>query len=349
MLIREIKLNNYRNYLNSTIKLHPTLNIITGPNGVGKTNILESIIVSSNTKSFRTNKDVELITKNKDYAKIEINADVGNLKIVINQEGKTLYINNKPIKKTSEYIGKINAILFKPADLELFNQSPSERRKLLDIELGKISKNYLNALVSYNKLLKDKNKLLKEEKIDENYLNLINEKMIPHIIEIINEREIFFKKINNWISKIYQEISNTDVKIEIVYEKCAKQEEIKNKLLEAKKKDYIYHYSTFGSHHEDYYFKLNDDKLTAVASQGQKRMTFIAFKFALIKYIEELTSTTPIILLDDVMSELDNENKNRLINMLDKDVQIIITDTDTNGIKLKKDYNLIKLKEKKDV
>ena len=112
MLVKEIKLNNYRNYSNISIPLYSSLNIIVGPNGIGKTNILESIVVCSNTKSFRTTNDKDLIQKNKEYSKIEINADVGNLKIVINQTGKSLFINDKPIKKTSEYIGKLNAILY---------------------------------------------------------------------------------------------------------------------------------------------------------------------------------------------------------------------------------------------
>ena len=348
MLIKEIKLNNYRNYSNAVIPLYPTLNIIIGPNGIGKTNILESVIVSSNTKSFRTLNDKELIKKEKEYSKIEINSDVGQLKVVINQTGKSLFINNNPIKKTSEYIGKLNAILFKPSDLELFNQSPKERRKLLDIELGKISKEYLLALLSYNKLLKDKNKLLKENNIDKNYLDLIDEKMIPYITNIINLREEFFRNINLWITNIYQTISNTDTKIEIVYKKCSEIEDIKDKLLKARDKDYFYHYATFGPHHDDYYFKFNDDELNSVASQGQKRMVFISFKFALIKYIQQLTNQTPVILLDDVLSELDLDNQNRLLRLLPKDAQIIITDTDIEGIHLQSEYNLIELKEKED-
>ena len=349
MLVNKIKLNNYRNYSNIEIPLYPTLNIIVGPNGIGKTNILESVIVSSNTKSFRTLKDIELIKKDKDYSKIEIDSDVGKLKVVINKTGKCLFINDNPIKKTSEYIGKLNAILFKPSDLELFNQSPKERRKLLDIELGKISKEYLSSLVSYNKLLKDKNKLLKEKNINEDYLNLIDEKMIPNIISIINLREEFFRNINLWISNIYQAISNTNTKIEIVYKKCCEVNEVKEKLLSAREKDNFYHYATFGPHHDDYYFKFNDDELNSVASQGQKRMVFISLKFALIKYIQQVIGCTPVILLDDVLSELDLDNRNRLLRMLPKSAQIVITDTDIEGISLKENYNLIQLKEKKDV
>lgn len=349
MLIRQIKLNNYRNYNTLTLPLNPNLNIIIGSNGIGKTNILESIIVISNTKSFRTLNDKELIKKEEEYSKIDIDADVGKLKVVINQEGKSLFINNEPLKKTSEFIGKLNAILFKPADLELFSVSPKERRKLLDIELGKISNNYLNNLLLYNKLLKDKNRLLKENNIDNNYLDLINEQMIPCIEVIIKKRIEFFKKINLWISDYYQMISNTKTKIEIIYKACSSIDDIKENLNKSKEKDSIYRYTTFGPHHDDYYFKFDDYELNSVASQGQKRMVFIAFKFALIKYIENMTSSKPIILLDDVLSELDLNNRNRLIQMLPSDAQILITDTDIKGIKIEKKFNLIKLKEKKDV
>ena len=349
MLIKQIKLNNYRNYNTITIPLNPNLNIIVGPNGIGKTNILESIIVISNTKSFRTLNDRELIKKKEDYSKIDIEADVGKLKVVINQEGKSLFINNELFKKTSEFIGKLNAILFKPSDLELFSISPKERRKLLDIELGKISKNYLNNLLVYNKLLKDKNKLLKENEVDNNYLDLINERMIPCIEVIVKERENFFNNINLWISDYYQTISNSKTKIEIIYKACSNIQDIEENLNKSKEKDSIYRYTTFGPHHDDYYFKFDDYELNSVASQGQKRMVFIAFKFALIKFIELVTTNTPVILLDDVLSELDLDNRNRLIRMLPLNAQIIITDTDIKGIKLEKKFNLIKLKEKKDV
>lgn len=349
MLIKQIKLNNYRNYNTILLPLYSNLNIIIGPNGIGKTNILESIIVVSNTKSFRTLNDKELIQKEKDYSKIDIDADVGKLKIVINQEGKSLFINDELLKKTSEFIGKLNAVLFKPSDLELFSVSPKERRKLLDIELGKISKEYLNNLLIYNKLLKDKNKLLKENVIDNNYLDLINEQMVPNIEIIIKKREEFFKNINLWISDIYQNIANTKTKIEIIYKACSNIKDIKDNIDKSKEKDNIYRYTTFGPHHDDYYFKFDDYELNSVASQGQKRMVFIAFKFALIKYIESITNNSPIILLDDVLSELDIDNRNRLIKMLPNNSQILITDTDLKGIKIDKKYNLINLKEKKDV
>lgn len=346
MLVKDIHLTNYRNYTNASFNLEPTLNIIIGDNGIGKTNILESIVVVSNTKSFRTVKDQELIQKEKDYARIEINSDNNNYKVVVNQNGKSLFINNNSINKTSEFIGKLNAVLFKPSDLELFNTSPKERRRLLDVELGKISKIYLDSLFTYSKLLKDKNHLLKENKIDETYLNLLDEQMLPCMKIIIQEREKLFEKLNSIITSIYQKLSGTDTNIQIVYEKCSEIENLKNECEKSKEKDKLYHYATFGPHHDDYYFNFNGYELNSIASQGQKRMVFISLKLALISYIKEVIQENPIILLDDVLSELDIENRNRLLNILPSDAQIIITDTDLKGIQTNTNYKLIELKER---
>lgn len=346
MLIKSVKLNNFRNYSSIQIPFHPKLNIIIGPNGIGKTNILESIVVVSNTKSFRTVCDTDLIKKDTSYSKISVDSDVGKIDVVINQNNKTLIVNDNPIKRSSEFIGKINAILFKPSDLELFNQSPKERRKLLDIEIGKISKEYLKAILSYNHLLKDKNKLLKEEKIDEIYLDLLDEKMIPEIYTIISYREKFFDNINSNINYFYQKISNTNAKIKVIYKKCSDKEFIKENLIKNREKDEFYHYTYYGPHHDDYYFEYDGQELNSIASQGQIRMCLIAFKFSLIKYIKEISDIDPIILLDDVLSELDINNQKRLLQNLPKNSQVIITNTDINGIENIENYNLIELKEK---
>ena len=346
MLVKSVKLNNYRNYSSIQIPFHPDLNIIIGPNGIGKTNILESIIIVSNTKSFRTINDTDLIKKDTDYSKISINSDVGKLDVVISGNNKSLIINDKPVKRSSEFIGKLNAVLFKPSDLELFNQSPKERRKLLDVEIGKTSKEYLNSILIYNSLLKDKNKLLKEEKTDDIYLNLINEKMIPEIYRIISYREKFFQTINSNINYFYQKISDSDANIKVIYKACSDKETIKENITRSIEKDKFYHYANYGPHHDDYYFTYNGIELNSIASQGQIRISLIAFKFSLIKYIKDVTGLDPIILLDDVLSELDIENQKRLLKNLPPKSQIIITDTDINGIDNIENYNLIELKEK---
>lgn len=345
MLVKSLKLNNFRNYSNYFIEFNPKLNIIIGKNGVGKTNILESIIVVSNIKSFRTLNDVDLIKKDEEYTRIILNSTQDEYKVVINKNGKSLFINNNSIKKTSEFIGKINAVIFKPGDLEIFTNSPSDRRRLIDVELSKISTNYINSLSLYKKLLADKNNLLKQIEIDETLMSVINESMVEPIKNIITERIEFFEEINKNITNLYQQLSNTKSKIEIIYKKCSEVADINKEIERSKDKDKYYQYTTYGPHHDDYIFKIDGYDLTSIASQGQKRMVLIAFKFALIKYITNKTKTNPIVLLDDIMSELDKDNQIRLLNVVPKESQIIITNTDINEININQEYKLIELKE----
>ena len=345
MLIKELKLYNYRNYARKNLTFDPELNIIIGPNGIGKTNILESIIVVSNTKSFRTNNDQNLIKKDCEYSKIELLSDEDRYKVVISNKNKSLFIDDVLIRKSSEFIGKLNAILFKPNDLEIFVQAPNERRKVLDIEISKVSSSYIHALLSYNYLLKDKNRLLKEQEVDETLLAVINESMEPLIKTMLDERDHFFEVMNQYLSDIYNKIAAASSEIRIVYKKCCEAEEIRNKLSEAKEKDFYYHYSTFGPHHDDYYFLMDGHELNSIASQGQKRMALIAFKFALIEYIKEKTGKIPIVLLDDILSELDQNNQERLLGIMPADAQVIITNTNVKGLNIAKRYKLIDLKE----
>ena len=345
MLINNLKLYNYRNYSRKSIEFSPDMNIIIGNNGVGKTNILESIIFVSNTKSFRTNNDQNLINKKEEYSKIEIDSDQGQFKVVINKKNKSLFLNNILIKKSSDYIGKINAILFKPDDLDLFVQMPSERRKVLNMEINKVSNKYIKTLLQYEKLLKDKNRLLKELEIDETLLNVIDESMVPLIRIIVKEREEFFEIINRNISQIYNRISNENKEIKVIYKKCSEIDDIEKEISKTREKDYYYHYATYGPHHDDYYFLMNDNEVSTIASQGQKRMLLIAFKFCLIEYIKAKTGKIPIILLDDILSELDRNNKERLLNIIPDNTQVIITDTYINDLNIKRNYKLIEIKE----
>lgn len=349
MLVKSLQLNDYRNYHNYYLEFDSHLNIITGKNGIGKTNILESILVVSNTKSYRCNDDSFLILKDKDYCRILLKADCGDFKVVISDKNKSLYYNNSLVHKTSEYIGKLNAILFKPDDLQIFNEAPSQRRKLLDIEIGKVNKHYLEAELKYHSLLKDKNKLLKELNMDEILLQVIEESMIPYIKKIIEEREKFFNEINIYISDIYEKISGVKADIRTVYKKCSEIENVESKMKGSKEKDKYYHYATFGPHHDDFYFEMNGYNANDIASQGQKRMLLIAFKFALIEYVIKNSGICPIVLLDDILSELDKDNQERLLNAIPYQCQVIITNTDIKGLYIKSRYKLIELKEEKDV
>lgn len=348
MLVSSLKLNNYRNYTSKNINFNKGLNIIIGKNGVGKTNILESLIVLSNTKSFRTLDDSDLIKKGELYSKIEANCDVGKLKVVISNNGKRLYFNDIALKRTSEFIGKINCILFKPNDLNLFTDSPRERRRILDIEIGKVSKEYLLSLSTYNLLLKDKNRLLKEENIDLNYLDIIDGKMISEMKTIIKYREEFINIINSYISNIYDDLSDSNTKISIKYKVCSDIEHLEENMFKSRDKDLLYRYANFGIHHDDYEFLYDDNLIQTVASQGQSRLTVISFKLALEKYIRYKTNECPIILLDDILSELDFDNKQRLLHYIPYDNQTIITGTDLENIEILNNFNLIEIKERED-
>lgn len=346
MMIKKIHLRDYRNISSIDFNLHPKLNIIIGENGAGKTNILESMIVVSNTKSFRTIDDRDLIMKTKDATLIDIVGD-NDYRVVVSNQGKKLFINKKAILKTSNFIGKLNCILFKPSDLELFSQSSKERRKIFDIEIGKIDNQYLKSLLAYTKLLKDKNHLLKQNNIDENYLEIVEESMVSNIYLIEKRRQIFIDYINSCIEKIYFDLSNRNDKIMIIYKKSFDIDEdlIKESIKKNRDKDLLYRYTLLGPHRDDIIFKFNDYPIQTIASQGQKRLVMISFKLALASFVENVTNKKPIILLDDILSELDIYNRQRLLEKIKNIGQTVITTTDILGLKNISDGQIIKIKK----
>ncbi len=347
MKISSIDLTNFRNYSKTHLDLHPFKNIIIGNNGTGKTNILESIALITDTKSFRASDDSELITRGKDSARVDVNAQGNRYRIIINKNGKSLFINQTPIKKTSDFIGKVNSVLFKPDDLEIFGRGPKYRRRVMDLEIGKTSKEYLKAILTYSRLLKDKNALLKEEKIDTLYLESIEERMVEPIYTIITKRQEFIDELNAKIANYYFKLSDQKEEIHIIYERCCDidAEVIKKAIHNSRQRDLFYHHTTFGVHREDFHFIFHDSDVVNYASQGQRRLLMMSFKLALIDYIVKISQVRPILLLDDVLSELDSDNRERLISLLSPDIQTIITATDINGLDLKGEYRLFTLKK----
>ena len=345
MLIRQIKLKQFRNHEELIMQLNPSMNIIVGKNGVGKSNILESIILMSNAKSFRTNDESKLINKNSTYATVEIDTDERNLKLLINEKGKTFYDNNVLIKRISEVLGKLNAIIFKPGDIELFTQSPQARRREIDLELGKISPKYLQLIINYNRYLKQKNNLLKEKRVDMNLLSIIDDTLIPTIKSIVHERQEFVNEISKYIGEIYNSISTSKADIQVKYKKCCDEEDVETNLQLVREKDLYFQHSTFGPHKDDYIFTINNESLNNYASQGQKRMIIISLKLAIVRYIKEKYNKDVIVLLDDVISELDIYNASKLLLMLPSN-QIIMTTTHVDDLRANRQFNLIELKEK---
>ena len=337
MIIKNLRLHNFRNYEKTEIVLDPGMNLITGDNAQGKTNLLESMVCLSLTRSHRLNSDQSLIRNGTDYAEIGCIFEDGTDKridILIHPEGKTLLVRKQPVKRNSEFIGLLNVILFSPDDMGIFSDAPKERRKILNQEITKVSPQYLTALSKYNALLKDRNILLKQEEPDVRYLDVLDEQMIEVSRIIIDERRKFVSEINKHMPDIFQRLSGTDLKGTIRYHSVIDDEsnDIENDLrmlyMNLRLRDLEYHVTGNGIHREDIEFDLNDQNVIYTASQGQKRMILLAFKLSLMKFAEIKSGKIPVLLLDDVLSELDMTRQKRLIREIYGKCQSIITSTE---------------------
>ena len=336
MIVEKLWLRHFRNYENEEVSFNPHMNMITGNNAQGKTNLLESLVYLSLTRSHRISEDSKLVMKEKEMAKIGCELVEDNktrLEIVLHPGGKTLFINKQPLQRSSEFIGKLNVVLFSPDDLSLFYDAPRTRRRILDQEITKINKKYLYALNHYRELLKERNILLKSNRVDETYLDSLEEQMIQDEIIIIDERKKFINQINVVIQVYYQELAQEKNVVQIKYECCVDfnkdlENELKNLYQWNRKKDIESHVTGIGIHREDIQFMMNENEVIHVASQGQKRMLVLAFKLSLLQYIEQNTNRKPILLLDDVLSELDKKRQKKLLEMIQKEYQCFITTTE---------------------
>ncbi len=350
MRLTKINLLNFRNYKKCNIKFNETVNVFIGNNFQGKTNILESIYVLALTKSYRTNNDDNLKNKDSDNYKIKGEVKTGKyaktLEIKVLANEKKVFINDTNIKKISDYVSNLNVILFSPEDIEKIKGSPSLRRDLLNIEISQISKQYINNYNEYNKILKMRNDYLKliytNSISDYRYLDILTDNLIDRAAFIYNERSLFINKINNRIGEIYEKL--TDISgLKIIYEASIdfsnNIDELKKRLREKYQnnlqKEIIAGMTLYGPHRDDFHFYIDDKDLKYFGSQGQQKLSMIAFKLSEISIFEEVVGTKPILLLDDIFSELDKVKKNRLINYINEDIQVIITANDTAGISKK--------------
>lgn len=341
MEIGYLKLLNFRNYNNLELNFLPTINIFYGNNGMGKTNLVEAIYVLALTKSFRTIQDKMLIMKNKSVTKIEgivKTRTKTNYKVIINDEGKKVKIDNNKVDKISDYISNINIVLFHPDDMKIIKESPSLRRKMLNVELSQLNKKYLMYLSGYNKILKQRNAYLKQVFINANssvdYLNILTNKLVDYGIEIENARRGYIDLINNYISDTYKQIAGkSELKVKYISDYTGNtKEKILNKYKKNYQKEMAFGKTLLGIHHDDIEFLLDDNKLKDWGSEGQLKNAIISFKLSEIKIIKEKKGFNPILILDDIFSELDDEKINNILNLIDKDIQTFITTTDVKRI-----------------
>ena len=365
MILKQINLVNFRNYENLKLKFYKGINILYGSNAQGKTNLLESIYYLGLTKSHRPIIDNNLIMNGKNSSNIEGIINNGKLdkklKINFDSNNKKLFIDNNQIKKVSDYISNLNIIIFCPDDLELIKLSPQVRRKYLNMELSQLYSNYYIVLNEYTKLLKIRNNYLKKynkkEIVDDNYFDILTNYLVDKAILIYKMRYKFINKINDYCTIIYKNIMNID-NFKIIYKPNIDNlnifdENFKNNLLNIinknKEIDIKFSCTLIGPHKDDFEFYLGEKNLKLYGSQGQQRAAVLVLKLSEIELFKKYKEETPILLLDDIFSELDDSKKNNLLKYIVKDIQTIITTTDLNNLdkKLIKKSKIFKIEQGK--
>lgn len=348
MRIKKLKVENFRNLENLDIEFSEGVNIIYGNNAQGKTNIIESIYIFSFGKSFRANKDIELLKFDKEYflsnIKImkkdrELEMDFGFDKI---SNKKMIKVNGVIQKKISDIIGKLNVVVFKPEDIKIVTDSPSIRRKYIDYLISSISKLYLENITKYKKVMEERNNLLKEIKLrlkgsknldetDSNFLDVYDKLLSKLNCEIYNERKRVIEKLNNYIYDIHLKltenyINNEKLHIKYVSNVAEDIEKMYNNLSKSRLNDINKGYTSLGIHRDDYIISINSLDVSIYGSQGQKKSSIISLKLSELKVIEEVIGEKPVLLLDDYMSELDEKRRLKFLDIIE-DIQIIITTT----------------------
>jgi DNA replication and repair protein RecF len=352
MYLENIELQNFRNYDTTELSFSPSINVLIGENAQGKTNLIESIYFLAMSRSHRTSRDRELIRWDSDFSKVKgllkKKSHSVPLEIILSKRGKMAKLNHLEQKKLSDYIGQLNVILFAPEDLSLVKGSPSVRRKFIDMELGQMNKIYLHHLAQYQRILKQRNQFLKQARYDSNYdkvyLEVLTEQLAAEGAEVLYARFRFVKRLNDWAQAVQADISNDKEELRIRYKTTsnATAEMSVETIFAGLKEDYQtaetqeidQGTTTIGPHRDDLVFYVNERNVQTYGSQGQQRTTALSLKLAEIELMHEITGEYPILLLDDVLSELDDSRQTHLLNSIQNKVQTFITTTSLDGVQM---------------
>jgi len=334
MLIKSIELKNFRNYEDLRIVFTEGTNILFGDNAQGKTNVLESAYVSGTTKSHRGSKDRDMIQFGKEESHIRTFVEKNEQEYQIDihlkkNRSKGIAVNRIPIKKASSLFGILNIVFFSPEDLNIIKNGPSQRRRFLDLELCQLDKIYLSDLANYNKILNQRNKLLKDmvfrrELIDT--LSVWDMQLIDYGQRIIRRRKEFIEELKELVFTIHKNISGNREELILTYEPDADAEHFESGLAAAREKDMKYCQTSVGPHRDDLLFQIGDADIRKFGSQGQQRTSALSLKLSEIELVKRIIHDTPVLLLDDVLSELDSSRQNYLLASI-HDIQTIITCT----------------------
>ena len=333
MKIKSIELNNFRNYEVANIEFDKNINILYGDNAQGKTNLLEACYYSAISKSFKSNKDKEIIRFGQDYLSIKTIIDKNDreyaIDISINNNKKTIKVDNVKINKTSDLLGLLNVILFSPEDLNIIKNGPSERRRFFDNEISQIDRIYLSDLINYNKVLNNRNKLLRDIAFDSSIkdtLDVWDMQLVEYGKKIIKRRREFIDELKYYVKDKHFKISGGKEELIINYEPSIDDMFFEDELINNREKDLKYAQTSVGPHRDDISFKIDGIDIRKFGSQGQKRCSALSLKLSEIDIVSNIIKDKPVLLLDDVLSELDSNRQKFLLESI-SDIQTIITCT----------------------
>ena len=334
MIVTSLQLADFRNYDFLDLSFDRNTNILYGNNAQGKTNILEALYLCVTTKSHRGGKDKEMIKFGKEEAHIKVLLEKKGIQRKIDihlkhHKSKGIAIDGIPIKKSSELLGLMHIVFFSPEDLSIIKNGPSERRKFMDVELCQLNSIYFYHLSQYQKVLNQRNNLLKQiarEPYLLDTLELWDKQLAEHGTVLIEEREKFVLHLNQIISNIHRKLTGGKEELLILYEKNTEKEQFRGNLCKKRNSDLKSFTTQTGPHRDDMAFMVNGIDIRKFGSQGQQRTVALSLKLAEIELVKSIIKDTPVLLLDDVMSELDHDRKNYLLESI-KDIQTMITCT----------------------
>lgn len=334
MVIKSLKLKNYRNYDLLDLTFDPKTNILYGDNAQGKTNILEALYLTGTTKSHRGTKDRDLIKFGEEESHLEVIVNKHNIDFQIDMHlkknsPKGIAVNKVPIRRASELFGMIHFVFFSPEDLNIIKEGPSGRRRFIDLELSQLDKLYLNNLSNYNRIINQRNSLLKELYKQENLmetLDIWDLQLVKYGNKVIESREKFIKQVNKIISDIHFKLTGGNEKISLIYEKSIGNLTLEQTLKRNRERDIRMRSTTSGPHRDDLCFMTGDMDIRKFGSQGQQRTAALSLKLSEIELVKRLIRDTPVLLLDDVLSELDKHRQNYLLDSI-RGIQTVITCT----------------------
>lgn len=334
MYIESLAINDFRNYKRADIEFSKGINILYGNNAQGKTNLLEAVYMISTTKSHKGSKDREIIRFDSDESHLRASINKRDLVHRIDMhlrknKNKGVAIDMVSIKKSADLFGLVNIIFFSPEDLSIIKNSPTERRKFIDMELCQLNKMYYSDLSNYNKVLNQRNNFLKQLSFGKSQIDMLDiwdMQLVDYGIKVIKKRNNFIDMLNEIIINIHKELTSNKEELKIIYSKNVENEAFADLILEKRDTDLRYQTTQMGPHRDDLIFLVNGMDVKTYGSQGQQRTVALSLKLAEIELVKKITNDIPILLLDDVMSELDSKRRDALLSSI-TGIQTLITCT----------------------